>query len=63
MLTGSVTTSGLARDPGPQRLLVTHQPESITLEFIRGTKVTDLEALRARRISPVKVNRLLVRLI
>jgi predicted unusual protein kinase regulating ubiquinone biosynthesis (AarF/ABC1/UbiB family) len=33
----------------------------LTLEFIRGTKVTDLEGLRARRISPVKVNRLLVR--
>ena len=33
----------------------------LTLEFIRGTKVTDLEALLARRISPVKVNRLLVR--
>jgi predicted unusual protein kinase regulating ubiquinone biosynthesis (AarF/ABC1/UbiB family) len=33
----------------------------LTLEFIRGTKVVDLEALRARRISPVKVNRLLVR--
>ena len=33
----------------------------LTLEFIRGTKVTDLEALRGRRISPVKVNRLLVR--
>lgn len=33
----------------------------LTLEFIRGTKVIDLEALRARRISPVKVNRLLVR--
>jgi len=33
----------------------------ITMEFIRGTKVTDIEALRARRISPVKVNRLLVR--
>jgi predicted unusual protein kinase regulating ubiquinone biosynthesis (AarF/ABC1/UbiB family) len=33
----------------------------LTLEFIRGTKVTDIEALRARRISPVKVNRLLVR--
>ena len=28
---------------------------------MRGTKVTDIEALRARRISPVKVNRLLVR--
>jgi predicted unusual protein kinase regulating ubiquinone biosynthesis (AarF/ABC1/UbiB family) len=33
----------------------------LTLEFIRGTKVIDLEALRTRRISPVKVNRLLVR--
>ena len=33
----------------------------LTLDFIRGTKVTDLEALRARKISPVKVNRLLVR--
>ena len=33
----------------------------LTLEFIKGTKVVDLEALRARRISPVKVNRLLVR--
>jgi len=33
----------------------------LTLEFIRGTKVTDLEGLAARRISPVKVNRLLVR--
>lgn len=33
----------------------------LTLEFIRGTKVVDIEALRARRISPVKVNRLLVK--
>lgn len=33
----------------------------LTLEFIRGTKIVDIEALRARRISPVKVNRLLVR--
>jgi predicted unusual protein kinase regulating ubiquinone biosynthesis (AarF/ABC1/UbiB family) len=33
----------------------------LTMEFIRGTKVTDLDALRARKISPVKVNRLLVR--
>ena len=33
----------------------------VTLEFIRGTKVTDVEGLRARRISAVKVNRLLVR--
>jgi predicted unusual protein kinase regulating ubiquinone biosynthesis (AarF/ABC1/UbiB family) len=33
----------------------------LTLEFVRGTKVVDIDALRARRISPVKVNRLLVR--
>jgi predicted unusual protein kinase regulating ubiquinone biosynthesis (AarF/ABC1/UbiB family) len=33
----------------------------LTLEFIRGTKVVDIETLKARRISPVKVNRLLVR--
>jgi predicted unusual protein kinase regulating ubiquinone biosynthesis (AarF/ABC1/UbiB family) len=33
----------------------------LTMEFIRGTKVVDLASLRARRISPVKVNRLLVR--
>ena len=33
----------------------------LTMEFIRGTKVVDLDELRARRISPVKVNRLLVR--
>jgi len=33
----------------------------LTLEFIRGTKVVDIESLRARRISAVKVNRLLVR--
>ncbi len=33
----------------------------LTMEFIRGTKVIEIEALRARRISPVKVNRLLVR--
>ena len=33
----------------------------LTLEFIRGTKVVDIEGLRARRISAVKVNRLLVR--
>jgi predicted unusual protein kinase regulating ubiquinone biosynthesis (AarF/ABC1/UbiB family) len=32
----------------------------LTMEFIRGTKVTDIEGLRARRISPVKVNRLLI---
>ena len=36
-------------------------PRVITMEFIRGTKVTDIEGLKARRISPVKVNRLLVR--
>ncbi|HVF21958.1 MAG TPA: AarF/UbiB family protein, partial [Pyrinomonadaceae bacterium] len=33
----------------------------LTREFIRGTKVVDIEGLRARRISPVKVNRLLIR--
>jgi len=33
----------------------------ITLDFIRGTKVVDLEGLRANRISPVKVNRMLIR--
>ena len=33
----------------------------LTLEFVRGTKVTDVDALRARRMSAVKVNRLLVR--
>jgi predicted unusual protein kinase regulating ubiquinone biosynthesis (AarF/ABC1/UbiB family) len=33
----------------------------LTMEFIRGTKVVDIEALRAMRFSPVKVNRLLVR--
>ncbi|HEX7176484.1 MAG TPA: AarF/ABC1/UbiB kinase family protein [Pyrinomonadaceae bacterium] len=36
-------------------------PRVLTMEFIRGTKVVDIEGLRARRISPVKVNRLLVR--
>jgi predicted unusual protein kinase regulating ubiquinone biosynthesis (AarF/ABC1/UbiB family) len=40
----------------------THTTERVlTMEYIRGTKVTDIEALCARRISPVKVNRLLVR--
>src|ERR1051325_2800728 len=33
----------------------------LTMEFIRGTKVTDIEGLRAHRISPLKVNRLLVK--
>lgn len=33
----------------------------LTLEFIRGTKVIDVEGLRVRRLSAVKVNRLLVR--
>jgi predicted unusual protein kinase regulating ubiquinone biosynthesis (AarF/ABC1/UbiB family) len=36
-------------------------PRVLTMEFIRGTKVTDIEGLRARRVSPVKVNRLLIR--
>ena len=33
----------------------------LTMDFIRGTKVVDIEGLRAKRFSPVKVNRLLVR--
>jgi predicted unusual protein kinase regulating ubiquinone biosynthesis (AarF/ABC1/UbiB family) len=33
----------------------------LTLDFIRGTKVVDVVGLKANRISPVKVNRLLVR--
>jgi predicted unusual protein kinase regulating ubiquinone biosynthesis (AarF/ABC1/UbiB family) len=33
----------------------------LTMEFIRGTKVVDIEGLKAKRFSPVKVNRLLVR--
>jgi predicted unusual protein kinase regulating ubiquinone biosynthesis (AarF/ABC1/UbiB family) len=33
----------------------------LTLEFIRGTKVIDIEGLRANGISAVKVNRLLIR--
>jgi predicted unusual protein kinase regulating ubiquinone biosynthesis (AarF/ABC1/UbiB family) len=33
----------------------------LTLEYIHGTKVIDVEGLRARRLSAVKVNRLLVR--
>lgn len=33
----------------------------LTLEFIRGTKVVDIERLRSNGISPVKVNRLLIR--
>ncbi|HJT67403.1 MAG TPA: AarF/ABC1/UbiB kinase family protein [Pyrinomonadaceae bacterium] len=33
----------------------------LTLEFIRGTKVIDVEGLRAHGISAVKVNRLLIR--
>src|SRR5688572_6564880 len=33
----------------------------LTLDFIRGTKVVDIEGLRANGISAVKVNRLLIR--
>jgi len=33
----------------------------LTMEFIHGTKVVDLEALKARNVSPEKVNRLLIR--
>lgn len=44
------------------RIYWTHTSTRVlTMEFIRGTKVIDIEGLRARRLSPVKVNRLLVR--
>jgi predicted unusual protein kinase regulating ubiquinone biosynthesis (AarF/ABC1/UbiB family) len=33
----------------------------LTMEFIHGTKVTDLDGLRQQNISPEKVNRLLIR--
>ncbi len=33
----------------------------LTMEFIHGTKVTSLEELKARNVSPEKVNRLLIR--
>lgn len=33
----------------------------LTMEFIRGDKVTDLDKLQARGVSPEKVNRLLIR--
>ncbi len=33
----------------------------LTMEFIHGTKVTALEELKARNVSPEKVNRLLIR--
>ncbi len=33
----------------------------LTMEFINGDKVTELEKLRARNVSPEKVNRLLIR--
>lgn len=33
----------------------------MTMEFIHGTKVTDLEELKSRNISPEKVNRLLIK--
>jgi len=44
------------------RIHFTHSTGRVlTMEFIRGTKVVEVEALRARRISAVKVNRLLIR--
>lgn len=44
------------------RIYWTHSSKHLlTMQFIRGTKVTDLEGLLARRISPVKVNRLLIK--
>ncbi len=33
----------------------------LTMEYIHGTKVTDLERLRSLRVSPEKVNRLLIK--
>jgi len=33
----------------------------LTMDFIEGTKVVDLDGLRARRVSPEKVNRLLIK--
>jgi predicted unusual protein kinase regulating ubiquinone biosynthesis (AarF/ABC1/UbiB family) len=33
----------------------------LTMEFIHGTKVIDLDALAARNVSPAKVNRLLIK--
>ncbi len=36
-------------------------PRVLTMEFIHGTKVVDIEQLKVKRFSPVKVNRLLVR--
>lgn len=33
----------------------------LTMEFIHGDKVTDLDKLKARKVSPEKVNRLLIR--
>ncbi|MEZ5428729.1 MAG: AarF/ABC1/UbiB kinase family protein [Pyrinomonadaceae bacterium] len=33
----------------------------LTMEFIHGTKVVDLDALRAQKVSPEKVNRLLIK--
>jgi predicted unusual protein kinase regulating ubiquinone biosynthesis (AarF/ABC1/UbiB family) len=44
------------------RIYWTHTTSRVlTMEFIHGTKVVDIEGLRAKRFSPVKVNRLLVR--
>jgi predicted unusual protein kinase regulating ubiquinone biosynthesis (AarF/ABC1/UbiB family) len=44
------------------RIYWTHTTARVlTMDFIHGTKVVDIEALRAKRFSPVKVNRLLVR--
>lgn len=44
------------------RIHWSHSSEKVlTMTFIRGTKVTDIANLKLRRISPVKVNRLLIR--
>lgn len=36
-------------------------PKVLTMEFIRGDKVTDLDVLRGRGVSPENINRLLIR--
>jgi predicted unusual protein kinase regulating ubiquinone biosynthesis (AarF/ABC1/UbiB family) len=44
------------------RIYWTHTtPRVLTMEFIHGTKVVDIEQLKLKRFSAVKVNRLLVR--
>src|SRR5260370_4599624 len=55
----TVRTGSVIRVP---KIYWSHTSRSVLkIDFIRGTKVVDVEGLRARRISAVKVNRLLVR--